>query len=191
MRQDFFEYTPQFKLIIAGNHKPGLRSVDEAIRRRFNLIPFTVTIPPGERDAQLAEKLKSELPGILAWIIRGCLEWQQHGLKLPQVVAAATAAYLEAEDTFAAWISDAGKRDPNAWERTADLFASWSAYTAAAGEFCGSQKRFAQNTEKRGFTHERGGKERHRGFRGFRLAKRPSQQQYQDPDIVDLAQEII
>ena len=46
MRQDFFEYTPQFKLLIAGNHKPGLRSVDEAIRRRMHLIPFTVTIPP-------------------------------------------------------------------------------------------------------------------------------------------------
>ena len=46
MRQDFFEFLPQFKLIIAGNHKPGLRSVDEAIRRRFNLIPFTITIPP-------------------------------------------------------------------------------------------------------------------------------------------------
>src|SRR5438045_959133 len=55
MRQDFFEYTPQFKLIIAGNHKPGLRSVDEAIRRRFNLIPFIVTIPPDERDETLPE----------------------------------------------------------------------------------------------------------------------------------------
>ena len=54
MRQDFFEYIPQFKLIIAGNHKPGLRSVDEAIRRRFHLIPFTVTIPPEERDPELA-----------------------------------------------------------------------------------------------------------------------------------------
>src|SRR5262249_1446093 len=64
MRQDFFEYTPQFKLIVAGNHKPGLRSVDEAIRRRFNLIPFTVTIPPEERDEALPEKLKAELPRI-------------------------------------------------------------------------------------------------------------------------------
>ena len=52
MRQDFFEYTPQFKLMIAGNHKPGLRSVDEAIRRRFHLIPFTITIPPAERDLE-------------------------------------------------------------------------------------------------------------------------------------------
>jgi putative DNA primase/helicase len=52
MRQDFFEYVPQFKLIISGNHKPGLRSVDEAIRRRFHLIPFTVTIPERERGTR-------------------------------------------------------------------------------------------------------------------------------------------
>ena len=58
MRQDFFEYTPQFKLLIAGNHKPGLRSVDEAIRRRLHLIPFTVTIPAEERDPGLPDKLQ-------------------------------------------------------------------------------------------------------------------------------------
>jgi hypothetical protein len=52
------------KLIIAGNHKPGLRSVNEAIRRRFHLVPFTVTIPPEERDKDLADKLKAEWPGI-------------------------------------------------------------------------------------------------------------------------------
>jgi putative DNA primase/helicase len=56
MRQDFFDYVPQFKLMFAGNHKPGLRSVDEAIRRRFNLIPFTVTIPARERDKTLGDK---------------------------------------------------------------------------------------------------------------------------------------
>jgi putative DNA primase/helicase len=61
MRQDFFEYRPQFKLDISGNHKPSLRSVDEAIRRRFNLIPFTLTIPPEERDLELGNKLKAEL----------------------------------------------------------------------------------------------------------------------------------
>ena len=84
MRQDFFEFMPQFKLIIAGNHKPGLRSVDEAIRRRFNLVPFTVTIPPEERDPKLAEKLKAEWPGILQWMIEGCLEWQRTGSPRPR-----------------------------------------------------------------------------------------------------------
>src|SRR5262249_34565131 len=55
MRGDFFEYAPQFKLVISGNHKPSLRNVDEAIRRRFHLVPFTVTIPEQERDRDLPE----------------------------------------------------------------------------------------------------------------------------------------
>jgi putative DNA primase/helicase len=89
MRQGFFEFQPMFKLIIAGNHKPGLRSVDEAIRRRFHLIPFTVTIPPAERDEHLPEKLKSELPGILAWMIEGCLDWIRHQHRACDIIASA------------------------------------------------------------------------------------------------------
>ena len=76
MRQDFFEFVPQFKLLIAGNHKPRLRAVDEAMRRRFNLVPFTVTIPEPERDKDLAEKLRDEWPGILRWMVERCLAWQ-------------------------------------------------------------------------------------------------------------------
>jgi hypothetical protein len=102
MRQDFFEYRPAFKLVIAGNHKPSLRSVDEAIRRRFHLIPFAVTVPEAERDPDLAEKLKEEWPGVLAWLIKGCLEWQAEGLQPPQAVRAATEAYLSAEDSLSA-----------------------------------------------------------------------------------------
>ena len=102
MRQDFFEFTPQFKLLIAGNHKPGLRSVDEAMRRRFNLVPFTVTIPAAERDDTLTEKLQAEWSGILSWAIKGCLDWQENGLAPPAAVTEATAAYLEAEDAIAA-----------------------------------------------------------------------------------------
>ena len=57
MRQDFFDFVPTFKLFIAGNHKPRLGTVDEAMRRRLLLVPFTVRIPAGERDPELAEKL--------------------------------------------------------------------------------------------------------------------------------------
>lgn len=114
MRQDYFEFAPQFKLVIAGNHKPGLRSVDEAIRRRFHLVPFTVTIPPEERDLNLRDKLKAEWPGILQWLIDGCLSWQQKGLCPPQAVVDATAAYLDAEDALSAWIDECCLRDANA-----------------------------------------------------------------------------
>jgi putative DNA primase/helicase len=72
MRQDFFEYVPQFKLVIAGNHKPSIRNVDEAMKRRLHLIPFTVTIPPERRDGRLTEKLLKERDGILAWAVEGC-----------------------------------------------------------------------------------------------------------------------
>jgi putative DNA primase/helicase len=169
MRQDFFEYTPQFKLIIAGNHKPGLRSVDEAIRRRFNLIPFTVTIPPQERDETLPDKLKAELPGILAWMVRGCTDWLERGLAPPQVVTEATAAYLEAEDAIAAWMEDKGERDPNAWEKASDLFASWTGWANSSGEYAGSQKRFAQLMETRGLSFQR--RNDGRGYLGLRLSR--------------------
>jgi putative DNA primase/helicase len=167
MRQDFFEFTPQFKLLIAGNHKPGLRSVDEAIRRRFNLIPFTITIPPAERDEKLSDRIGLELPGILAWLIQGCLDWQKHGLAPPEAVTAATAAYLEAEDAMAAWIDECCEPDPNAWERTATLFASWSAWADKTGEHVGSQRRFAERLEARGIPPQR--KRDARGFLGLRV----------------------
>src|SRR5262249_28324913 len=69
MRQDYFTYHPQFKLFFMGNHKPGLRTVNVAIRRRFNLIPFGVVIPEKQRDKDLPDKLRKEWPGILAWMI--------------------------------------------------------------------------------------------------------------------------
>lgn len=167
MRQDFFEFTPQFKLIIAGNHKPGLRSVDEAIRRRFNLIPFTVTIPPQERDETLPDRLRAELPGILAWMIQGCADWLEHGLAPPEVVTAATAAYLEGEDAIGAWLEEVAVRDPNAWERSADLFASWASWGAKTGEHVGSQIRFGQKLEAHGIIPARHNSAR--GYLGLRL----------------------
>jgi putative DNA primase/helicase len=170
MRQDFFEFVPQFKLIIAGNHKPGLRSVDEAIRRRFNLIPFTVTIPPDERDEALPEKLKAELPGIMSWMIDGCTDWQERGLAPPEVVTAATAAYLESEDALSAWIEEACERDPNAWEKRSDLFSSWVGWAEKAGEYVGPQKQFIRRLEAKGFEEKR--HNYGRGFLGLRLNSR-------------------
>ena len=70
MRQDFFTYEPQFALVAAGNHKPSFKGVDEAIRRRVQLVPFLQNIPAEERDKDLPEKLKAEWPAILRWADR-------------------------------------------------------------------------------------------------------------------------
>jgi putative DNA primase/helicase len=166
MRQDFFEYQPQFKLLIAGNHKPGLRSIDEAIRRRFNLIPFTVTIPPGERVEGFGDKLKAEWPGILQWMIEGCREWQRDGLNPPQAVTDATAAYLDAQDALSAWIEDKCECAATGWEGRAALFDSWSKWAGTAGEHVGSRSRFIDAMENRGFEQS---KRQGLGFRGISL----------------------
>jgi putative DNA primase/helicase len=172
MRQDFFDYLPQFKLYITGNHKPSLRSVDEAIARRFHLIPFAVTIPNEERDRGLTEKLKAEWPGILAWLIEGCLQWQAEGLRPPQAVIKATADYLEAEDAIAAWLDEKCTRIPKDWTPLSALFSSWSQWADRAGEFVGAQKKFAQTLEDRGFIRHK--RMTGQGFYGLSLTETSS-----------------
>jgi putative DNA primase/helicase len=103
MRGDFFDFKPTHKLLISGNHKPSLRNVDEAIRRRLLLVPFVVQIPAAERDPRLVDKLKAEWPAILRWMIDGCLEWRRDGLRVPAVVRTATDEYLADNDTLAQW----------------------------------------------------------------------------------------
>ena len=125
-------------------------------------------IPRGRSQAGLlGERLRVEWPGILAWMIDGCIDWLERGLAPPQSVTDATEAYLQAEDAIAAWLDEAGDRDPNAWEKSGDLFASWVAWATKAGEYVGSQKRFTQNLETHGLQFER--RSYGRGFRGLRL----------------------
>lgn len=173
MRQDFFEYTPQFKLLVAGNHKPGLRTVDEAMRRRFNLLPFTVTIPPDERDGELGEKLKAEWPGILRWAIEGCLAWQREGLNPPASVTAATENYFVEEDALAHWIEERVERKDGFSESSSVLWEDWKEWAESAGEFAGKQKQFSLTLEARGYRKER--KNKGQMFCGIVLRREPVQ----------------
>jgi putative DNA primase/helicase len=172
MRQDFFEFEPQFKLVIVGNHKPSLRGVDEAIRRRLHLIPFTVTMPMAERDPELPEKLKGEWPAILRWAIEGCLIWQRESLNPPAAVRDATSSYLAAEDIFELWRDACTTPDPDAWESSAELWASFKRWAETAGERVGTQKSFSQTLEERGFERARQGSAGTRGYRGARINRR-------------------
>jgi putative DNA primase/helicase len=166
MRQDFFEYIPQFKLMIAGNHRPAIRTIDEAIRRRMNLLPFTVTIPEEERDLALTDKLKAEWPGILAWIIEGCLDWQRDGLQPAKAVKDATAEYLEAEDALKAFIDEnceTGK-NPHTGQDYVDsienLWNGWKVWAEKSGEFIGSKRKFGQKLVDKGYPRTKGTKGR-------------------------------
>lgn len=151
MRMDEFEFVPQFKLLFAGNHKPGLRNVDEAMKRRLHLIPFTVTVSPEDRDPGLPDKLEAEASGILQWAIEGCLEWQRIGLKPPAAVLAATAEYLEQQDNIAAWIEERCTVVKGISARRGDLYKSYKEWAEEAGEYALPQKRWISAMEHRGF----------------------------------------
>ncbi|TIL84754.1 MAG: hypothetical protein E5Y73_31660 [Mesorhizobium sp.] len=168
MRQDFFEFTPQFKLFVAGNHKPSLRTVDEAIRRRLHLVPFSVTIPAAERDPQLKDKLRPEWPAILDWMVEGCLDWQEKGLNPPAAVVAASEAYLAEEDTFGRWLLERCDLDANAWTSSAELFRDFDQYARAGNEHAGTSKEFGSKLETQvGIVAQR--VHAGRGYRGLKL----------------------
>lgn len=169
MRQDFFEFKPQFKLMIVGNHKPVLHNVDDAARRRFNIVPFM--LKPERPDRDLEAALMTEAAGILQWMIEGCTEWQKSGgLQRPASVQSATDAYFSDQDLFGQWIEDCCDLRPGEhriWDKSADLFDSWTDYAHKAGDAPGSKRAFGQLMQKRGFEPYRDSK--NRGFRFVRL----------------------
>ena len=168
MRQDFFEFRPEFKLVVAGNHKPVLRNVDAAAKRRFNVVPF-IHVPPNP-NRELEQSLQAEWPAILRWMIEGCQDWQLHGLVRPQVVLDATAEYFSEQDSVAQWIEDnciVGKANTDTAKA---LYSDWSKYADSIGEKPGTSKWFGQVLLRRGFTQMRDRKTG-RGYQGLAVIR--------------------
>ena len=166
---EHFEYSPQFKLFLVANHKPRVVGTDEAIWRRIRLVPFTVTIPTEERDKQLLEKLQGELPGILAWAVRGCLKWQADGLGEPVQVSEATEAYRREMDVMADFIEEhcvLGERETADAGLLYKLFQEWSEKN---GEEILTQKSLGAQLSERGFEPSK--KRGHRCWVGLRLRR--------------------
>ena len=144
------------------------------MRRRLHLIPFTITVPPEKRDKHLQQKLLAERDGILAWAVQGCLDWQRLGrLDPPAQVVAATEEYFETEDAMGRWLEERCGREANGTALTSELFADWKQWADSAGEFIGSQKRFADLLLTRGVVKWRNGGGL-RGFRGIALKYPPA-----------------
>lgn len=170
MGKDFFEYVPEFKLILIGNHKPRLHNVDAAVKRRFNIIPFVHK--PANVDHELEAKLHEEWPAILRWAIDGCLDWQANGLVRPQIVVDATNEYFDDQNVLAQWIDECCECDPRYRELHGPLFASWKRYAGAQGEDSGTSSSFKERMCKAGFEPKKSGG--FSGFLGIRVAPQPA-----------------
>jgi putative DNA primase/helicase len=122
LHKEFFEFVPTFKIWMGVNHKPGINETDYGTWRRIKLIPFEVTIPDSEKDEELPNKLKAELPGIFAWALKGCLMCQKEGLNPPGEISAATEAYRGEMDTIQAFIDECIQKKEGNCVRSGDLY---------------------------------------------------------------------
>jgi len=168
MRQDNFTFVPDFKLTISGNHKPALRNVDDAARRRFLVLPFVHK--PSQPNLNLVDELRAEWPGILRWMIEGCLAWQSEGLHPPEAVREATAEYFAEQDLLPQWLDDCCDRGKEFGATAISLYTSWLAFLAERGEPPRSFKSFGTLLERSSFARARDCQLfRGRGFLGLRL----------------------
>lgn len=186
LHQEFFDFIPQLKLWLATNHRPTIASGGKAIWKRIRLIPFEVEIPDDQVDPNLKTKLLSEAPGILAWAVRGCLEWQRVGLKEPRSITAANTSYEEDEDVLGAFLEDRAIVEPNVWCSVSDLYEAFADWAKAHGEERISAKAFSQAmSERKGIKRSRQGPSGTRGFSGVRLPPRVQPKHTRQPDGLD------
>ncbi len=145
--KDEFEFDPTFTIFLITNHRPRVRGTDSGIWRRLSLTPWTQRFWCGwkgetgpdelKADPELRDKLFHEQSGTLAWLVRGCLEWQRDGLKAPDEVRIATAEYRTAEDIVGQFVAQCCLTTPNQTQvrvRFNDLYARFEEWCEANGE---------------------------------------------------------
>lgn len=167
--QEYFSYTPTYKILLIGNHAPKIRNTDYGIRRRLHRLNFQVTIPPEERDPRLQDKLLKELPGILAWAVQGCLAWQKQGLAAPEEIKSAVEEYLRSEDIFSQWLDDCCNRGEQFTTPASDLLESFIVFSKWKGT---TSTKLGKMLSEAGFIREKSSGIKWRGLSLLQAAKK-------------------
>jgi putative DNA primase/helicase len=148
-------FVPTFKLWLATNHKPTIRGSDDGIWRRIRLIPFLVSFSKEKRDRNLEGALKQELPGILAWAVRGALDWYAQGLGEPEIVRSATSEYRDESDILGQFLREKTQQVTASSVRSAQLYDAYRAWTESNGMYTLSSVKLAKALQGRGFEKKR------------------------------------
>lgn len=151
MREDFWQFLPTHTLVLATNHKPVIRGTDKGIWRRLKLIPFIVSLNEDQADKSFPERLRAEMPGILAWCVRGCLEWQEIGLEPPPEVLDATKEYRSDQDKLGAFLEEHTVTNREFRVRAGELYDRYKLWAEATGEHQLSLTAFGNSITERGF----------------------------------------
>jgi putative DNA primase/helicase len=185
MRAEWFDFKPSHKLWLSTNHKPEIRGTDNAIWRRIRLVPWAVAIPPAERDRKLAQKLRSELSGILAWAVEGCLEWRREGLQAPAEVRKATAGYRSEMDVLGDFLADRCFRGERLEVGKDELYKAYQTWSEDAGERTETKRKFGMLLKERGIEDGRNSERTKRIWKGIGLTtlKRSARDGRDDVDV--------
>lgn len=163
-----FDFKPSHKYLIVGNHLPSVRGSDFGIWRRLILVPFRAqfTKERGNLDATLESKLRRELPGILAWAVQGCLQWQHEGLRVPQAVEQATREFRAETDLLVRFLADACQLGAELFSTSDDLRQAYNRWAERVGEAHISARTLGLKLSENGFQKIK--EDGRRGWRGLR-----------------------
>lgn len=144
-------FTPTFKIWLAANHKPTITGGDEGIWRRVRLVPFMVSFPKDKRDPHLEDTLMAELPGVLAWAVRGAMAWHQQGLGEPLIVEEATREYRDESDVLGQFLHECAIEQQGATAKSSLLYEAYQKWMGENGFYALSSVRFARSMKERGY----------------------------------------
>lgn len=147
--EDEFEYTPQFKIWMATNHKPLIRGTDDGIWRRMAIIPFTVQIPENEIDKKLTQKLKREINAILHWAAEGYLMWQKDGLKEPQSIKDQREEYRGEMDVVQGFINECCTLKGQASVQASSIYQAYKYWAQENSQYIMNSTKFGREMGKR------------------------------------------
>ena len=139
---------------MATNHKPRIRGADNGIWQRIKMIPFTVTIPPEQRDKKLTEKLIAANSGILNWLLTGYVMWRKEGLAVePAAVKDANDEYRMDMDVVGTFVNDCLEIDASLkWRRNnTSLYTTYMKWCTKNNERLQSQKWLTMRMSEKGF----------------------------------------
>ena len=155
MREDFWEFNPSHKLVLCTNHKPIVAGQDHGIWRRLLLVPFTECFKGDRIDKLLPDKLRTEAAGILAWLVRGCMDWQRVGLNPPAIVTDATNTYRTNEDTIGMFVNEQCQTGKNVAVTFKALYGGLTAWCDESGHDCPGKKTVGTWLGENGFSRSR------------------------------------
>ena len=150
MGGEFFTFAPSQKMFLQTNYKPRVRGGDPALWARMRVIPFGVSFV-GREDLGLKARIHAELPGVLALIVRWCLDWQRLGLVAPQEVLDATAEYREESDRVGQFLEERCERAAMGTISAGVLWKAYRSWCEDRGESAGGQNAFGTEVKSRGY----------------------------------------